>query len=346
MHKQCPACSAAYPLDQQVCTQCGHRFRTQFTPQDQTQAFGASPVQPQPVYQQPVVLPPPTHIAPQLRKPTFMKEDDWKWTAGFAWLGLLSFGSIGVYLLAECMAIRWWGGKSSEGMLMAFTEYVTGRRMIFGIVTLVLTAPLVWFIRHIYVNLAPVPRNPTKPLIGAGLFCLLWALPPLSRFAEVQKQTSRAEGFFGAPVNESLMKPTKLERYFERDQDYFGSNPKEVEKTHDGWDASGFAQPGDYAIKAYRAVSLRDTYEVVETRLGKPLAINPGEGAAAFALPDGWVAVRFLDNQANRIICTGPIERAKAYPPIQAEYAQEHGGIIGEPYAGATALVKEVLAKD
>ena len=43
MQKQCPKCQSPHPLDALWCP-CGHQFKTRFVPNNQTQAFGASPV--------------------------------------------------------------------------------------------------------------------------------------------------------------------------------------------------------------------------------------------------------------------------------------------------------------
>ena len=43
MQKQCPKCQSPHHLDALWCP-CGHQFKTRFVPNDQTQAFGASPV--------------------------------------------------------------------------------------------------------------------------------------------------------------------------------------------------------------------------------------------------------------------------------------------------------------
>ncbi len=58
--KKCPACGLPIQIDAPQCTQCGHQFRTQFAPPNQTQAFipgslgdqGQQPPNPIPPYQQ------------------------------------------------------------------------------------------------------------------------------------------------------------------------------------------------------------------------------------------------------------------------------------------------------
>jgi hypothetical protein len=60
--KICPKCQSQHPLDAQFCP-CGHTFRTQFVPQNQTVAFGAQPI---PQYQPGPVIDP---YAP-VKKPT------------------------------------------------------------------------------------------------------------------------------------------------------------------------------------------------------------------------------------------------------------------------------------
>ncbi len=47
-YKVCPNCKQHAPLDADVCTRCGHQYRTQFADPDQTQAFGAAPGGPRP----------------------------------------------------------------------------------------------------------------------------------------------------------------------------------------------------------------------------------------------------------------------------------------------------------
>ncbi len=66
-YKACPKCQTSAVLDAQFCQSCGHKFRTQFTPPDQTQVFNSPqqpPPPPQPPAQQPYI-PPPPHMPQQ-----------------------------------------------------------------------------------------------------------------------------------------------------------------------------------------------------------------------------------------------------------------------------------------
>ncbi len=42
-YKICPQCKTGAALDAQFCASCGHQYRTQFIPPDQTQAFNLPP---------------------------------------------------------------------------------------------------------------------------------------------------------------------------------------------------------------------------------------------------------------------------------------------------------------
>lgn len=101
--KLCPVCRTQAPIDAQACLGCGHQYRTQFAPPDQTQAFAAipqPPVSPQPYGQQ--VQYPPGFQQPYAQP---VPRDEFEWKLQVVWLWALSVaGTFAVYVWARIMA--------------------------------------------------------------------------------------------------------------------------------------------------------------------------------------------------------------------------------------------------